>query len=123
MLPSSASARLVLGPALRHVGRTTAAVWVQTDRPAEVEVLGCRASTFTVHGQHYALVEVNGLQADSVTTYQVHLNGKLAWPAPGSPWPDSRIRTRGGSAPVRVVFGSCRHAFNGVSPSPACARR
>ncbi|HEX8758750.1 MAG TPA: alkaline phosphatase D family protein [Pseudonocardiaceae bacterium] len=110
MLPSSASARLVLGPALRHVGRTTAAVWVQTDRSAEVEVLGCRASTFTVHGQHYALVEVNGLQADSVTTYQVHLNGNLAWPAPGSPWPDSRIRTRGGSAPVRVVFGSCRHA-------------
>ncbi|MDQ4033040.1 MAG: alkaline phosphatase family protein [Actinomycetota bacterium] len=110
MPPSSPCARLLLGPALRHVGRTTAAVWVQTDRPAEVEVLGCRASTFTVREQHYALVEVNGLQPGSVTPYQVHLNGKLAWPAPGSPWPASRIRTRGGSAAVRVVFGSCRHA-------------
>ncbi|MGH3981920.1 MAG: alkaline phosphatase D family protein [Pseudonocardiaceae bacterium] len=108
-LPSSRCARLLLGPALRHVGRTTAAVWVQTDRPAEVEVLGCRASTFTVREQHYALVEVN-LEPGSVTTYQVHLNGKLAWPAPGSPWPDSRIHTRGSSAPVRMVFGSCRHA-------------
>jgi phosphodiesterase/alkaline phosphatase D-like protein len=108
--PPFPSARLLLGPALRHVGTTTAAVWVQTDRPAEVEVLGCRASTFTVGEQHYALVEVNGLEPGSVTPYQVYLNGKLAWPAPGSPWPASRIRTRGGSAPVRVVFGSCRHA-------------
>ncbi|MGH3935698.1 MAG: alkaline phosphatase D family protein [Pseudonocardiaceae bacterium] len=106
--PPSPPARLLLGPMLRHVGRTTAAVWVQTDRPAEVEILGCGASTFTVCGQHYALVEVTGLEPGSSTTYQVHLNGKLAWPAPGSPWPDSRIRTRGGGAPVRVIFGSCR---------------
>ena len=119
--PSSASARLLLGPALRHVGRTTAAVWVQADCPAEVEVLGCRASTFTVRGQHYALVEVNGLQPGSVSTYQVHLNGKLVWPAPGSPWPESRIRTRGGSAPIRVVFGSCRQAKPG-DPRSAAAK-
>ncbi len=107
-LPSSA--RLLLGPVLRHVGATTAAVWVQTDRPAEVEVLGCRASTFTVCDQHYALVEVSGLEPGSATTYQVHLNGELAWPRPRWPWPDSRIRTRGGGGPVRVVFGSCRVA-------------
>lgn len=113
------SARLLLGPMLRHVGRTTAAVWVQTDRPAEVEVLGCRASTFTVREQHYALVEVNGLEPDSSTTYQVHVNGRLAWPQPGSPWPDSRIRTRGGSSPVRVVFGSCRRAKPGYPRSAA----
>ncbi|MGH3998532.1 MAG: alkaline phosphatase D family protein, partial [Pseudonocardiaceae bacterium] len=103
-MPSSpTSTRLLLGPMLRHVGRTTAAVWVQTDRPAEVEVLGCRASTFTVCEQHYALVEVTGLEPGSSTTYQVHLNGRLAWPTPGSPWPDSRIRTRGSGAPVRVI--------------------
>ncbi|MDQ4010861.1 MAG: alkaline phosphatase family protein [Actinomycetota bacterium] len=114
---SSPSTRLLLGPALRHVGTTTATVWVQTDRPAEVEVLGCRASTFTVRNQHYALVEVNGLQPGSVTTYQVHLNGKLAWPQPGSPWPDSRIRTRGSGAPVRVIFGSCRQAKPGDARS------
>ncbi len=109
--PSSpASARLLLGPVLRHVGATTATVWVQTSRPAEVDVLGCRASTFTVREHHYALVEVSGLEPGSATTYQVHLNGELAWPRPGWPWPDSRIRTRGSDAPVRVVFGSCRRA-------------
>ncbi len=91
-------------------------MWVQTSRPAEVEVLGCRASTFTVCEQHYALVEVTGLEPGSTTAYQVHLNGELAWPRPGSAWPDSRIRTRGNwaagaaGAAVRVVFGACRRA-------------
>jgi phosphodiesterase/alkaline phosphatase D-like protein len=108
--PLSDRARLLLGPVLRHVGRTTATVWVQTSCPAEVEVLGCRASTFTVCQQHYALVEVSGLEPNSVTTYQVHLDGELVWPRPGSPWPDSQIRTRGARAVVRVVFGSCRRA-------------
>ncbi len=95
---------------LRHVGTTTATVWVQTSRPAQVEVLGCRASTFTVREQHYALVEISGLAPGSVTTYQVHLDEQLAWPPPASPWPDSRIRTRGSGDPVRVVFCSCRRA-------------
>ncbi|HJT04901.1 MAG TPA: alkaline phosphatase D family protein, partial [Pseudonocardiaceae bacterium] len=112
--------RLLLGPVLRHVGRTTATVWVQTSHPAEVEVLGCRASTFTVCEQHYALVEVTGLAPGSVRTYQVHLDGELVWPRPGSSWPDSRIRTRGARAVVRVVFGSCRRAKPG-DPAAAAA--
>jgi phosphodiesterase/alkaline phosphatase D-like protein len=103
-------ARLLLGPVLRHVGRTTATVWVQTSSPAEVEVLGCRGSTFTVREQHYALVEISGLEPGSVTTYQVHLDGEPVWPRPASSWPDSRIRTRGSDTPVRVVFCSCRRA-------------
>jgi PhoD-like phosphatase len=112
--PSPAGARLLLGPILRHVGATTATVWVQTSRPAQVEVLGCRASTFSVREQHYALVEVNGLKPGSVTTYRVRLDEQLAWPPPASPWPESRIRTRGSAreseTPVRVVFCSCRRA-------------
>jgi hypothetical protein len=111
---------LLLGPVLRHVGGTTAAVWVQTSCPAEVEVLGCRATTFTVCAQHYALVEVSGLEPGSVTPYQVHLDGELAWPRHGSPWPQSRIRTRGSGAAVRVVFGSCRRA-KAEDPSSAGA--
>jgi hypothetical protein len=95
---------------LRHVGTTTAAIWVQTSRPAEVEVLGCRASTFTVCDEHYALVDIDGLVPGSVTTYQVYLDGNLVWPRPGSPWPESRIRTRGTGTGVQVVFGSCRRA-------------
>jgi len=108
--PSSDRARLLLGPVLRHVGRTTATVWVQTSRPAEVEVLGCRATTFTVYHQHYALVEITGLEPGSVQTYQVHLDGERVWPQPASSWPNSQIRTRGARAMVRVVFGSCRRA-------------
>ena len=108
--PSSpAHSRLLLGPLLRHVGATTATVWVQTNRPAEVEVLGCRTATFTVCAHHYALVEVTGLTPGTARPYQVHVDGELAWPPAASGLPESRIRTRGGAAPVRVVFGSCRH--------------
>ena len=31
--------KLILGPLLRWVGETQATVWVETDAPAEVEVL------------------------------------------------------------------------------------
>lgn len=110
-MPSSSSpARLLSGPVLRHVSDTTATVWVQTDDPAEIEVLGCRAPTFEVCGYHYALVEINGLQPGSMTPYQVRVDGELRWPLPGAAWPESRIRTRGGTGrPIQVVFGSCRH--------------
>ncbi|MGZ4666761.1 MAG: DUF7800 domain-containing protein, partial [Frankiaceae bacterium] len=42
--------RLVLGPLLRFVEETRATVWVETDRPCTVDVLGCRARTFHVAG-------------------------------------------------------------------------
>ncbi len=102
--------RLLLGPVLRHVGETTATVWVQTDRPTVVEVLGTRAPTFTVAGHHYALVDVTGLQPATSTPYEVHLDSQRVWPRHGSAWPASRIRTRGGGGELQVVFGSCRHA-------------
>lgn len=106
---------LVLGPVLRHVGDTTAMVWVQTDEPAEVTVLGCTARTFEVQGHHYALVAVEGLTPDSTTEYQVHLDGRLVWPEADSTFPPSVIRTRGPAAAdeVRVIFGSCRYPKTG----------
>lgn len=70
MIASPSSTRLLLGPMLRHVGTTTAQVWVQTDGPAEVEVLGCRASTFQVWPYHYALVQLTGLEPGTDTPYQ-----------------------------------------------------
>jgi hypothetical protein len=104
--------RLILGPVLRHVGETTASVWVQVDRPATVEVLGCAARTFEVAGHHYALVLVSGLEPDSSTPYEVHLDGERVWPPAVSPFPPSVIRTRGGASNDRnrIVFGSCRYA-------------
>jgi phosphodiesterase/alkaline phosphatase D-like protein len=102
---------LLLGPALRHVSDTTALVWVQTESAATVEVLGCSAPTFEVQGHHFALVTVTGLTPDSVTEYQVRLDGETAWPLADSPFPPSVIRTRGSASArrMRAIFGSCRY--------------
>ncbi|WP_460359206.1 alkaline phosphatase D family protein [Mycobacterium sp. ZZG] len=106
---------LVLGPVLRHVGDTTAQVWVQTDAPAEVEVLGCTARTFEVQGFHYALVPVRNLTPDSTVEYDVLVDGVKVWPEPDSKFPPSVIRTRGPGTEdrLRVVFGSCRYPKTG----------
>lgn len=102
---------LVLGPVLRHVGETTASVWVQTERPCTVTVLGCRARTFEVMGNHYALVQVTGLMPDSRTPYEVHLDDERVWPLADSPFPASVIPTRGPGTRGRnrLIFGSCRY--------------
>ena len=102
--------RLLLGPLLRFVGDGCATVWVETDEPCEVEVLGCRARTFRVAGHSYALVLVQGLPEAGETPYEVHLDGARVWPEPGSPYPPSLIRTRRPDAAVRLAFGSCRVA-------------
>jgi hypothetical protein len=104
------SPALLLGPLLRHVDPVSATVWVETDRPCEVSVLGRAARTFRVGGHHYALVVVDELEPGSVTTYEVHLDGMRAWPQPSSPFPPSRIRTPGRPGPFRIAFGSCRYA-------------
>jgi hypothetical protein len=100
--------RLVLGPLLRRTSDTAASIWVETDRPCEVRVLDSVSPTFTVHGHHYALVEVDGLSPGSTTPYDVALDGETVWPEPGSPFPPSRIRTLDPNRPLRLAFGSCR---------------
>lgn len=87
-----------------------ATVWVETDRPCEVEVLGTRERTWTVHAHHYALVVVEGLPVGSETPYQVHLDGRQVWPENGSPYPPSVIRTFRDDETFRLAFGSCRRA-------------
>ena len=101
---------LVLGPLLRHVGRTDATVWVETDGPCTVEVLGHQEHTWTVAGHHYALVCIEGLNRGSGTPYDVRLDGDVAWPPPDSPFPACRIRTLDPARVLQVVFGSCRYA-------------
>jgi hypothetical protein len=101
---------LLLGPMLRHVGRTDATIWVETDAPCTVEALGHRAPTFTVVGHHYALVRVQGMAPGSTHEYRVCLDGEEVWPPPGSEYPPSLVRTLTGDGPVRMVFGSCRLA-------------
>ena len=101
--------RLLIGPLLRHVGRTEATVWVETDEPCTVEVLGCREHTWTVAGHHYALIVVEGLEPGSTTPYEVRLDGERAWPPLRQTHPPSTIRTLGDDRPLRLAFGSCRY--------------
>ena len=101
-------AHLVLGPLLRHVGPTDATVWVETDASCEVEVLGHRSRTFHVEGHHFAIVAVEGLEPGSVYAYEVSLDGRRAWPEPGSELPASLIRTIDPESEMKIVFGSCR---------------
>jgi hypothetical protein len=84
-------------------------VWVETDEPCEVEVLGHRERTWTVAGHHYALVVVDGLEPGAVTPYEVRLDGERAWPPLRSDRPASVMRTQGDEQPVRIAFGSCRY--------------
>jgi hypothetical protein len=107
---------LVLGPVLRHTGPTDATVWVETDRPCEVEVLGCTDRTFEVAGHHYGLVHVTGLEPGSATEYGVRLDGADVWPEPGSPFGPSSIRTPGGDEPIELHFGSCRVQYPHEEP-------
>jgi phosphodiesterase/alkaline phosphatase D-like protein len=105
---------LLLGPALRHVSDTTALVWAQTENACTVEVLGCSARTFEVQGYHFALVLVTGLTPDSVTEYQVRVDGGVVWPIADetfAKFPPSVIRTRGPASGhrLRAIFGSCRY--------------
>ncbi|MCO6010149.1 alkaline phosphatase family protein [Actinoallomurus purpureus] len=118
--------RLILGPLLRHVGARTATVWVETDQPCEVRVLDAVSRTFTVHGHHYALVDVDGLEPGSDTPYDVLLDGERVWPEPGAPPGPIRTRTPGGAR--RFAVGSCRvapasEATHGVDALAVCARR
>jgi PhoD-like phosphatase len=101
---------LVLGPLLRYVGETDATIWVETDCPCQVDVLGHQARTFEVAGHHYALVVLSGLQPGSEYEYQVALDGAVCWPHPDSPFPPSVLRTLDPGRPLRLVFGSCRIA-------------
>ncbi|MCA1739538.1 MAG: alkaline phosphatase family protein [Actinobacteria bacterium] len=99
---------LILGPLLRYTGETEATVWVETSAACEVEVLGCRSSTFRVGDHHYALVSVAGLEPGGEYEYEIALDGEKKWPEAGSPFPPGVIRTIEKGAPLTLVFGSCR---------------
>ena len=103
---------LVLGPLLRHVDADSATVWVETASAAAVEVRAGGASgharTFAVHGHHYALVEVTGLEPGSATAYTVEVGGEQVWPETGSSYPPPRIHTLQPGRPLRLAYGSCR---------------
>src|SRR6478735_8940372 len=103
---------LVLGPMVRYVDETSASVWVETQSAARVSIRaggrGWEARTFAVHGHHYALVELDGLEPGTVTPYALDINGTQVWPDPSSGFPPSMIATLATGKPLRMAYGSCR---------------
>jgi hypothetical protein len=100
---------LVLGPLLRYVGETDAVLWVETDGPCEVEILGTREPTFCVCDHHYALVCCADLERGSWHEYEVKLDGERVWPQDDG-FPASAFHTYPKEAPLQIAFGSCRVA-------------
>jgi PhoD-like phosphatase len=101
---------LILGPMLRYVSQTEATVWVETDAPCAVEVLGRRDETFCIDGHNYALICLTDLEPGTREEYEVKLDGERAWPPPDGDFPPSVLRTLGEDSRLSVVFGSCRVA-------------
>ena len=103
---------LVVGPLLRYVDETTASVWVETSDAARVTVTrggeSWTASTFAVHGHHYALVELGDLRPGSRAAYAVEIDDTCVWPPSDSPLPEPVIATLEAGTPLRMAFGSCR---------------
>jgi PhoD-like phosphatase len=100
---------LILGPMLRYVSDTEATIWVETDAPCEVEILGRREQTFCANGHHYALLCLRDLEPGSSQEYEVELDGERVWPPEGG-FPASVLRTLSPDSRLRIVFGSCRVA-------------
>jgi PhoD-like phosphatase len=107
---------LRLGPALRYVGETEATIWVETDGPCEVEILGRKARTWHVEGHYYALIYIEGLEPGTTTPYTVALDGDIVWPQPSAMFPRPCIRTPKAGERVKMLFGSCRVAAPHVPP-------
>ncbi|MEO5661872.1 MAG: alkaline phosphatase D family protein [Nocardioides sp.] len=103
---------LKVGPLLRYVDESTASVWVETRDDARVTVTrdghDWSARTFAVHGHHYALVELDGLDVGSRAPYTVMIDGAVVWPPPDSELPAPVIATLEPDKPLRMAFGSCR---------------
>jgi hypothetical protein len=107
---------LIVGPMLRYLNDREATVWVETDGACEVEILGHSARTFEVHGHHYAIVAIDGLEPGETYEYEVALDGDVKWPDPDQDFPSSRIRTFDDEGPFDISFGSCRVALPHESP-------
>ena len=97
---------LVLGPVVRGAGAGNLSVWVETDRPGEVEVLGAVSPTFAVADHHYAIVELPAQEPGSVA-YTVQLDGRTVWPPPGDAAAAPRLRV-GSADSLEIMAGSCR---------------
>ncbi len=102
--------RLLIGPLLRHVGTTDATVWVETDEPCDVAVLGIarahldggRAPLRPRPGRrpragHDRPVRGAPRRRDRLAAAAFHVGRRRC------------IRTQGDGGALRLAFGSCRY--------------
>lgn len=101
---------LLLGPLLRYADESSATIWVETSARCQVKVHDHVASTFSVHGRHYALVVLEGLTPGNTIEYDVELDNVVVWPEADSGLPPSVIRTPRAGDDVSILMGSCRAA-------------
>src|SRR4051794_41568507 len=109
---------LLLGPLLRHVDPVSATVWVETDRPCEVAVLGRRARTFCVGGHHYALVVVEDLEAGRAKPHHVPPHRTRGWAPAAASFPPRPIRPPRRARPLPVAVCSPPDAPPAPPPVP-----
>ena len=99
---------VLVGPMLRFIGETEATIWLEVDEPCEVEILGTKASTFTVKDHHFALVALEGLEPGEARDYEVHAGEQRIWPPEGYEFPHPQVKTIAKGGDLRLLFGSCR---------------
>lgn len=112
---SGADVDLVIGPLLRYVSGDEATIWVETSGPCTVRVTlddgpESSADTWSVHGHHFAIVMIEGLEGlegGKIYPYRVELDGTECWPVDDG-FPHSVIRPPSRDDRLRVTFGSCR---------------
>ena len=105
-------ADLVLGPLLRYVGETEATVWVETDSPCEVEILGRERADLRGRGAPLRAGPDRGPRAGLVQRVRGRARRRDA--AGRCPTPTCRRARSARSAatkPVDICFGSCRVAL------------
>lgn len=109
------SSPLIIGPLLRYTDAESAVIWVEVTAHAMVGVhVGDRtwnARTFSAHGHHYALVDVDGLEPGSSYEYTLTVDDEHVWPptsGKSADLPASVIHTLDPSRTLRFAFGSCR---------------
>ncbi|HZL98794.1 MAG TPA: alkaline phosphatase D family protein, partial [Planctomycetota bacterium] len=116
------AARIVAGPMAAVAGTTSAAIWIQTDAPAQVS-LRCwpagrpdepvSSAPVAAAGEHgcTAVVRLEGLDPGTGYEYRVQLDGADAEP-PGPPGAALRFDTEPEPAAARdlaLAFGSCAY--------------
>ncbi|WP_020108825.1 alkaline phosphatase D family protein [Nocardia sp. 348MFTsu5.1] len=109
------SPELVLGPILRYVDTSRATIWVETDGECTVEVRTSTGpsgaeNTWSVHGHHFAIVQLVDLPSGAVVDYTVSLtlSDTSASEASAVVKAGGTLRTAAHDDALTVAFGSCR---------------